>query len=66
MSIEKVARPEEWWLSEPVELVRYLYWMKNKLPPTDEKTYNKEFDRIVKQMNDKFKCPEEFKEKWRL
>ena len=47
----------KWWEYDPDDIMRFVYWGKGMLPPSDPKTREKEFANLVKQLHVKYPIP---------
>ena len=47
----------QWWEYDPDDIMRFVYWGKGMLPPSDPKTREKEFANLVKQLHVKYPIP---------
>ena len=51
----------KWWEYDPDDIMRFVYWGKGMLPPSDPKTREKEFANLVKQLHVKYPIPADAK-----
>ena len=47
----------QWWEYDPDDIMRFVYWGKGMLPPSDPKAREKEFANLVKQLHVKYPIP---------
>ena len=48
----------EWWKNDPKELMSFIYWQKNQLPPSDPEQYKARWQNIKNQLQAKYPAPE--------
>ncbi len=54
---EMMPTLSQWWEYDPDDIMRFVYWGKGMLPPSDPKTREKEFANLVKQLHVKYPIP---------
>ena len=47
----------KWWEYDPDDIMRFVYWGKGQMPPTDQKVRSQEFANLVKQLHVKYPIP---------
>ena len=54
---EMMPKLSQWWEYEPEDVMRFIYWGKGQMAPTDQKVLEKEWANIVKQLHVKYPIP---------
>ena len=54
---ELMPKLSQWWEYEPEDVMRFIYWGKGQMAPTDQATLEKEWANIVKQLHVKYPIP---------
>jgi len=54
---EMMPKISQWWEYEPEDVMRFIYWGKGQMAPTDQKVLEKEWSNIVKQLHIKYPIP---------
>jgi len=54
---ELMPKLSQWWEYEPEDVMRFIYWGKGQMAPTDQTTLEKEWGNIVKQLHVKYPIP---------
>jgi len=45
---------KKWWKYEPDEIMRFVYWQKRQIPPTDNRKWARAWKDIEKQLQKRF------------
>jgi hypothetical protein len=54
---ELMPKLSQWWEYEPEDVMRFIYWGKGQMAPTDRAVLEKEWENIVKQLHVKYPIP---------
>ena len=54
---ELMPNISQWWEYDPDDVMRFIYWGKGQMAPTDRAVLEKEWENIVKQLHVKYPIP---------
>ncbi len=57
---------KKWWMEPKDKIMRFVYWAKGQLPPSNKRDFDKNWKKVVEQLQEKHPAPTERVYKARL